>query len=351
MSTPDTGNPTGAPTDALFALARAILFEMDPERAHDLTLNMLARDPVRRWVAKRYATQGSGIDCMGLRFANRVGLAAGLDKNGDYIDALGALGFGCIEIGTVTPKSQPGNAQPRLFRLPAHGALINRMGFNNLGVEHLVKQVQARDYKGRLGINIGKNASTPLDQAEADYTYCLERVYALADYVTINVSSPNTQGLRDLQHGDRLRTLLGNLKNLQTRLATQHGKSTPLLVKMAPDMSDDELDAFCDAIIACEIDGVICGNTTRERSPVARHVYAREDGGLSGAPLLPLANSRLARVGTRLAGKCTVIGVGGIHCGQHAADKLALGADLVQLYSGLIYHGPALVGDCIRSTS
>ena len=332
-------------------MSRAILFELDPEPAHDLALKLLARKPMQHWMTERYAVEAPPVDCLGQTFANRVGLAAGFDKNGDYIDALGSLGFGCIEIGTITPRPQPGNARPRLFRLPGHGALINRMGFNNLGVDHLVKQVERRSYTGRLGINIGKNASTPLDQAEADYLLCLERVYAMADYVTINVSSPNTQGLRDLQHGERLRTLLENLKNAQAQLASRHGSYTPLVVKMAPDMSDDETDAFCDTVVACEIDGVICGNTTRERSRVARQVYENEAGGLSGAPLLALANDRLARVATRLDGKCTLIGSGGIHKHQHAVDKLTLGADLVQLYTGFIFHGPALVSDCIRRTS
>ena len=352
------------PQDPLFALARAILFRMDPERAHDLTLATLARAPVRTWITRKYAVRGSipeqsnrldnsaqtDVECMGLSFSNRVGLAAGLDKNGDYIDALGALGFGCLEIGTVTPKPQPGNPRPRLFRLSDQGAMINRMGFNNHGVDHLVRQVEHRRYTGRLGINIGKNASTALDDAEADYRTCLQRVYAVADYVTVNVSSPNTQGLRELQHGARLHALLNSLKNCQSQLATQHGCYTPLVIKISPDMTDRELDAFCSTATEFEVDGIIVCNTTRQRPIPGKCQASDEAGGLSGQPLLELANEQLTKVGTRLASRLAVIGVGGISCGQHATDKLALGADLIQLYSGLIFHGPALVRDCVQET-
>lgn len=338
------------PQDALFALGRAILFEMDPEKAHDLALSLLSRAPAKELISRRYSTNVSSIKCLGQTFSNRLGLAAGLDKNGDYIDALGAMGFGHLEIGTVTPKPQPGNAKPRMFRLQQHAALINRMGFNNAGVDHLVKQVQQCAYKGKLGINIGKNASTPLDEARYDYLLCLERVYPHADYITINISSPNTQGLRDLQHGERLASLLNAVKNAQSKLTTQHDRYVPIAVKIAPDMTDDELDDFCQAIISHEIDAVIAGNTTNQRDAVSTHIYAREPGGLSGAPLKDLADDRLKAVAVRLGNKAAIIGVGGVNCGADAQTKIDNGATLVQLYSGLIYHGPALVRDCINST-
>lgn len=338
------------PKDPLFALGRAILFEMDPEKAHDLALGMLSRQSVKHIVANRYEAASANTAALGLHFENRIGLAAGLDKNADYIDALGAMGFGHIEVGTVTPRAQAGNDKPRLFRLAQHQALINRMGFNNKGVDHLVRQVQQRNYRGRLGINIGKNATTSLDKAHEDYLFCLERVYALADYITVNISSPNTQGLRDLQHGTRLKMLLEALKSAQSRLATEHARYVPIAVKIAPDMSDEELDDFCAQIIRFEIDALITGNTTNTREPVSRHLYAREAGGLSGKPVLALANDRLAAVHERIEGNALLFGVGGVTCGNDALSKLNLGADLVQLYSGLIYHGPALVRDCIDAS-
>lgn len=357
---PDTPQASGTPlthdapqalNDTLFRLTRAVLFKMDPERAHDIALRAASHSIVKSINRKRYATNGSAVTCMGLDLPNCVGLAAGLDKNGDYIDALGAMGFGFIEIGTITPKPQQGNPQPRLFRLKEHNALINRMGFNNMGVDHLVKQAEKRQFKGCLGINIGKNASTAIDDAENDYLTCLEKVYASADYITVNVSSPNTQGLRDLQHGERLRSLLDCLKNAQSNLATRHGQYKPVVVKIAPDMSDAELSEFCTTVLEFEIDGVIAGNTTSERSMVAGSQHATETGGLSGAPIRALADDRMAVVATQLDGKAALIGVGGIFSGGHAALKRQLGADLVQLYTGLIYHGPALVRDCIRKTT
>lgn len=347
MTRPSHSQP---PRDFLFSLARAILFEMDPEKAHDLTLKMLDSPLVQSRLTARHARPSQAVDCLGLCFDNRIGLAAGLDKNADHIDALGALGFGHIEVGTVTPKPQPGNALPRLFRITQHRALINRFGFNNKGVDHLVRRVRARRYTGILGINIGKNAVTSLQEAHNDYTYCLERVYPYADYVTINISSPNTTGLRDLQHGERLNQLLGSLKDTQARLATRHSRKVPIAVKIAPDMSDEELDGFCRAVSEHEIEAVIAGNTTRERGMLGRHLYASETGGLSGAPLKPLADNRLQAVAERLDGKTVLIGVGGVSCGAHAQEKLALGASLVQMYSGLIYHGPALVSDSIDAT-
>ncbi len=338
------------PRDPLFALGRAILFEMDPERAHDLALCALSRAVIQNWVTRRYHTESTSVTCLGLEFSNRIGLAAGLDKNADYMDALGAFGFGHIEVGTVTPRPQAGNPRPRLFRLPQHAALINRMGFNNKGVDHLVQQVSKRQYQGKLGINIGKNATTDLSAAEHDYLYCLERVYPHADYVTVNISSPNTKGLRDLQHGEHLTRLLSALKNTQSRLATEHDKTVPIAVKIAPDMTSDELSEFCDTCIAHEIDAIITGNTTQSRTPVSKHIYAREAGGLSGAPLASLADSTLEHTVNRVQGKLPIFGVGGVSSGNAAQRKLTLGASLVQIYSGLIYHGPALVRDCIKAT-
>lgn len=339
------------PGDLLFGLGRAILFEMDPEKAHDLTLQMLSKPAIQARIAARYTTTAAPVQCMGLTFQNRIGLAAGLDKNGDYIDALGALGFSHVEVGTVTPRPQPGNPLPRLFRLTQHRALINRFGFNNKGVDHLVRQVRLRRYPGILGINIGKNAATSLQEAHNDYTYCLERVYRYADYVTVNISSPNTTGLRDLQHGERLEHLLESLKSTQSRLATEHERYVPIAVKIAPDMTDEELDGFCAAVVSHEIDAVISGNTTRERTMLGHHLYAREAGGLSGAPLKSMADARLQAVAQRIGDKATLIGVGGVSAGLDAKHKLDLGASLVQLYTGLIYHGPALVRDCIDCTN
>lgn len=343
--------PPSMQNDPFYSLARHILFKLEPERAHDVAMKLAASAPGKAFMRKRYTETGEAIECMGLDFANPVGLAAGLDKNGDYIDALGAMGFGFIEIGTITPKPQDGNPKPRMFRLTEHEALINRMGFNNLGVDHLVERASRRKYSGCLGINIGKNAVTPLDEAESDYLICLEKVYPVADYITVNVSSPNTQGLRDLQHGERLKSLLENLKTTQSKLATTHGKYKPLVVKIAPDMSTSELDEFCSAVLEFDIDGVIAGNTTNTRDTVSDSEFAGEAGGLSGAPMRVLANASLAQVATLLDHKAALIGVGGIATGEHAAEKRKLGADLVQLYTGLIYHGPALVQDCIRKTA
>ena len=343
---------TQPPKDPLFRLARAILFEMDPEKAHDLALSIMNRTPVRSLISARYGNHASTpIESFSLNFSNRIGLAAGLDKNGDYLDALAAMGFGHLEIGTVTPRPQPGNPKPRIFRLEQHGALINRLGFNNKGVDHLVEQVKRRRYQGKLGINIGKNLATSLDDANKDYLYCMERVYAHADYITVNISSPNTTGLRDLQHGERLTSLLSSLKEAQARLSTEHGRYVPLAVKIAPDMNDDELDEFCQQIIALELDAVICGNTTRERDRVSSHIYARESGGLSGAPLKHLARERLGAVAQRIGSKAALIAVGGVSCGADAQARIAQGADLVQVYSGLIYHGPALIRECIDCTN
>jgi len=336
----------------LFALGRAVLFELDPERAHDLALALLDRPAVQRLMRRRYAVGGRPVRHLGIDFPNRVALAAGLDKNGDHIEALDALGFGALEIGTVTPRPQPGNPTPRLFRLPGHGALINRLGFNNKGVDHLVGRLERCRRSVPLGVNVGKNATTPLERAADDYALCLERVYPHADWVSVNISSPNTANLRALQGGTALARLLARLKETQSALATRHGRCVPLAVKIAPDLDDTGLDDFCAAVREHGIEAVISGNTTFAREPVAGHLYARETGGLSGAPLKALADERLHAVAERLAGSdTTLIGTGGISKGSDALGKLERGADLVQLYTGLIFHGPALVRDCVRATA
>ena len=343
----ESATPSG---DPLWRVLRAVLFELDPERAHDLALRALEWPGVSHWLSHRQAATTRAVDCMGLRFANRVGLAAGLDKNGDHIDALGALGFGHIEIGTVTPRPQAGNPKPRMFRLTQQEALINRMGFNNKGVAHLVKRAEQRQWQGVLGINIGKNAATPNENAADDYLQCLEQVWPVADYITVNISSPNTANLRDLQHGTALRQLLDAIGDRAATLSTLHGKSVPVMVKMAPDMEARDLDDFVAAVAERQnagiVAGVICGNTTRERTGVESNLYAPEAGGLSGKPLRQLADAKLGAVRAGLDAhscKATLVGVGGVHDAQSAAAKRALGADLVQIYTGFIYAGPTLI--------
>ncbi|MBA1147195.1 quinone-dependent dihydroorotate dehydrogenase [Ectothiorhodospiraceae bacterium WFHF3C12] len=331
----------------MYALLRPLLFCLDAELAHDLSLNALGR------LADLHLLHGAPVQrsrrVMGIDFPNPVGLAAGLDKNGDYIAALGALGFGFIEVGTVTPRPQPGNPKPRMFRLTPAEALINRMGFNNKGVDHLVKQVRGSRYQGVLGINIGKNKDTPLEQANEDYLACLEKVYPHADYVVVNISSPNTPGLRELQRGEALDALLAPLKESQGRLESRHGRYVPLVVKIAPDMEGEEVALVADRLIANGIDGVTATNTTTTRDGVEGLAHADEQGGLSGAPLRARADQVLEQLAQALNGRMPVIGVGGITAGDHAAEKERLGASLVQLYTGFIYRGPALVPECVSA--
>ncbi len=350
---PPAGARTRSP-DRLWQLARAVLFELDPERAHEIALGAMELPGAHRLLRRRYGSRaGNGAvataaTVMGLEFPNRVGLAAGLDKNGSHIDALGALGFGHLEVGTVTPRPQPGNPKPRMFRLTAHEALVNRMGFNNDGVDALVERASRRRWTGVLGVNIGKNAATPNECATDDYLHCLGRVWPVADYVSVNISSPNTAGLRDLQHGDALARLLDALGEARERLATEHGVRRPIVVKIAPDMDDDALDGFASAVTERGIDGVICGNTTRARDAVAGHLHAREDGGLSGAPLRALADDRLAALRAVLPTSVALFGAGGVDSFEAGAAKLRAGADLVQVYTGLIYRGPALIGELLQ---
>ena len=335
----------------MYGLARPFLFGLDAERAHGLGLAALEaayRSGLNPLLAKR--PEPLPTKAFGLTFPNPVGLAAGLDKNGAHIDALLALGFGFVEVGTVTPRPQPGNPKPRMFRIPEHRAIINRLGFNNEGVDALVRNVErAQRRGGLLGINIGKNKDTPNESAESDYLACLERVYPLADYVTVNISSPNTAGLRELQEEQALRRLVGTLREAQERLAAQHGKRVPMLVKIAPDLSDSDIDAAGRVLADLAVDGVIATNTTVSRPVVEGARHWNQPGGLSGAPLMAKSTAVLRMLRTRLPESIPMIGVGGILGGADAVTKTAAGATLVQLYSGLVYRGPALIGECVEA--
>ncbi len=327
-----------------YGLLRPLLFALDAEAAHALTLASL--DALNALGCAALAG-GTRVNCprrvMNIEFANPVGLAAGLDKNGDHIDALAALGFGFIEIGTVTPRAQPGNARPRLFRLPGANALINRLGFNNAGVEHLIGQVERARYRGVLGINIGKNFDTPIEHAADDYLHCLRRVYPLASYVTVNISSPNTKNLRELQRSAELAPLLSALKQEQQRQADLHGKYVPLAVKLAPDLDAAQIASISRLLSEHRIDAVIATNTTLARDAVGGMPHADEAGGLSGAPLTARSCETVRALARALDGALPIIGVGGIMTAADALAMIAAGASLVQLYTGLVYRGPRLV--------
>jgi len=333
----------------MYGLLRPLLFSLDAERAHGLSLAALEKvhaAGLGATLAKPPAPLPTRL--LGLVFPNPVGLAAGLDKNGAHVDALLGLGFGFVEVGTVTPRPQAGNPKPRMFRLPRHRALINRLGFNNDGVDALVRNVsRARRKGGLLGINIGRNKDTPNDFADGDYLYCLERVYPLADYITVNISSPNTAGLRELQEEQALRRLVGTLRDAQERLGALHGKRVPMLVKVAPDLSDDDVEAAGRVLGDLQVDGVVATNTTVSRMAVQDDPRARETGGLSGAPLMDKSTAVLRMLRSRLPESIPLVGVGGIFSGADAAKKMAAGANLVQLYTGLVYRGPELVAECV----
>ncbi len=284
---------------------------------------------------------------MGIEFPHIVGLAAGLDKNGDHIDALDALGFGFLELGTLTPRPQPGNPKPRMFRLSSERAIINRMGFNNKGIDHALEKIKKRRGKGILGINIGKNFDTPVENANDDYIIGLQKGYELADYITINISSPNTPGLRTLQFGDELNSLLDVLKGEQAKLANTHERYVPIAVKLAPDLSDDEIRSCCASIKGNGIDGIIATNTTLNHDAVANHKHGQEAGGLSGGPLTDIACTVISKIRNEVGEGFPIIGVGGIMNGKHAAARLDAGADLLQIYSGFIYSGPHLIRDIL----
>ena len=333
----------------IYSLIRNVFFSLDPEMAHELGMSgvdFLNRAGVSCLLAN--PPPSNAVEAMGLKFPNPVGLAAGLDKNGAHVDALAALGFGFIEIGTVTPRPQPGNPKPRMFRIVQKKAIINRLGFNNYGVDKLLSNISTAQFPQRggiLGINIGKNFDTPIENAVDDYLICLERVYSAASYVTVNISSPNTKNLRELQKDDALDALLGRLKAEQARLAEKHGKYVPLALKIAPDLEDAQIQSIADLLRQHRMDGVIATNTTLSRDGVEGWLHADETGGLSGAPLFTRSTAVLKKLAVALAGELPIIGVGGIMSGEDAVAKLEAGASLVQIYSGFIYRGPALVGE------
>ena len=339
----------------MYSILKPFLFQLDAELAHDLTLKSL------KW-AEQLGVLGmypQAPTCaprkvMGLTFTNPVGLAAGLDKNGAVIDGMAALGFGFIEVGTVTPRPQPGNAKPRLFRVTEAQGVINRFGFNNLGVDSLIENVKAAEFKGVtsnqiLGINIGKNFDTPNENAVDDYLICMQKVYAHCNYITVNISSPNTKNLRALQEKDALASLLARLKLEQTKLAEQHGKYVPITLKIAPDLDESQVIEIANLLMRHNIDGVIATNTTLAREPVKGMKNGEETGGLSGAPVRNLSTLVIQQLSKQLQGALPIIGVGGILSGADAVEKIAAGASLVQVYSGLIYKGPSLVHDICRT--
>ncbi|MCX2779810.1 quinone-dependent dihydroorotate dehydrogenase [Microbulbifer thermotolerans] len=334
----------------MYSYLRKALFALDPELAHTLSLDAIgAAERLRLVSLFNKPVADDPVELMGLTLPNPVGLAAGLDKNAQAFNGLGALGFGFIEVGTVTPRPQPGNPQPRLFRIEEAEAIVNRMGFNNLGVEYLVQRVMRRRYGGVLGINVGKNFDTPVERAADDYCVCMDKVYAHADYITANVSSPNTKGLRNLQFGDSLNRLLGAIKEKQQRLAQQHDRYVPLAVKIAPDIENDDIEQIAAALREFEIDGVIATNTTIDKSSVAHLPHGREEGGLSGKPLRDKSTEVIARLAKALRGELPIIGVGGIFDGESAAEKIRAGATAVQIYTGFIYRGPAVIREAVEA--
>jgi dihydroorotate dehydrogenase len=328
----------------MYSHIRDLLFKLDAETSHEFSLDLIGAAERLQLINLCLPTIAANpVEVMGITFPNPVGLAAGLDKNGDYFNALGAMGFGFVEIGTITPKPQAGNPKPRLFRIPEAQAIINRMGFNNKGVDHLVAQVKRRRFKGVLGINIGKNATTPVESAADDYVICMQKTYAHADYITVNVSSPNTQGLRDLQFGDSLNRLLEIIKKEQGKLQAEHGRYVPVAVKIAPDMDNDAVAQVAQSLLAQGIDGVIATNTTIGREGVEDYKTSVETGGLSGLPVRDKSTRVIRALYAELGEKLPIIGVGGITDGASAAEKIKAGAKLVQVYSGFIYRGPALI--------
>ncbi|KMW71424.1 dihydroorotate dehydrogenase [Photorhabdus luminescens subsp. luminescens] len=332
-----------------YPLVRKALFQLDPERAHELTFRQLKRiigSPFEFLIHQSVATKP--VTCMGLSFKNPLGLAAGLDKDGDCIDAFGAMGFGFIEIGTVTPRAQAGNDKPRLFRIVEAEGLINRMGFNNLGVDNLVENVKKAKYGGIIGINIGKNKDTPVEHGKDDYLICMDKIYPHAGYITINISSPNTPGLRTLQYGEALDDLLSAIKNKQSELQQKYQKYVPVAVKIAPDLSEEELIQIADSLIRHNIDGAIATNTTLDKRLVEGLNYCQQAGGLSGRPVQLRSTEIIRQLSQELSGKIPIIGVGGIDSLVSAREKIAAGASLIQIFSGFIYHGPKLIKDIVN---
>ena len=328
----------------MYKLIQKLLLSCDPEWSHDVSIGFLHRSQgnlLKSLYAQSIATKPT--TCFGLNFKNPIGLAAGLDKNAECIDAFAAMGFGFIEVGTVTPRPQPGNDKPRMFRLPEHQAIINRMGFNNKGVDYLVEQVKRSQYDGVLGINIGKNKDTPEENALDDYLACLHKVHEHASYITVNISSPNTPGLRNLQYGESLDRLLNGLRNDADKLTVANGKRVPLLVKIAPDLNQDEVSQIAHSLIETGMDGVIATNTTLARDAVAGHQHAEEMGGLSGAVLTSQSQAITELLHQALDGKIPIVGVGGISSPADAKARYDAGASLLQVYSSFIYQGPALI--------
>ncbi|WP_100752331.1 quinone-dependent dihydroorotate dehydrogenase [Vibrio salilacus] len=334
----------------LYRLARTGFFQLDAEKAHDLAIQNFKRltgTPLD--LLYRQQLPHRPVECMGLTFRNPVGLAAGLDKNGECIEAFDAMGFGFVEVGTVTPRPQSGNDKPRLFRLVEAEGIINRMGFNNLGVDNLIENVKKAKYSCVLGINIGKNKDTPIEKGAEDYLICMDKVYQYADYIAVNISSPNTPGLRSLQYGEALDELLVELKAKQAELAKLHNKYVPLALKIAPDLSDDEISQICQSLIKNQIDGVIATNTTLDRSIVEGMKHANEAGGLSGRPVQLRSTEVVRRLHQELNNQVPIIGVGGVDSYVAAKEKMMAGANLVQVYSGFIYKGPGLVRDIVKN--
>lgn len=334
----------------IYSLARPLLFQIDAETAHDITLkNLKFAEKIGALALYPATPVCMPRQVMGINFPNPVGLAAGLDKNGAVIDGMAALGFGFIEVGTVTPRAQSGNPKPRLFRVKEAQGIVNRFGFNNLGVDNLVENVKAAKFKGVLGINIGKNFDTPMEKAADDYLICMQKVYAHASYITVNISSPNTKNLRALQEKEALSHLLATLKSEQTKLANQHGRYVPITLKIAPDLEREQINEIADLLMEHKIDGVIATNTTLSREAVKGMKNADETGGLSGAPVREKSTLVIQQLSQRLQGALPIIGVGGILSGADAVEKIAAGASLVQVYSGLIYKGPKLIHDICKT--
>lgn len=332
-----------------FSLSQKLMFQLDPERAHDMAISFFKRT-ANTPLACAYAQslKDNSVNVMGIDFKNPVGLAAGLDKNGECVDAFDKMGFGFVEVGTVTPRAQGGNDKPRIFRLKEQQAIINRMGFNNQGVDALINNVSKRQSNGVLGINIGKNFDTPVEQGKDDYLLCMDKVYQHASYITVNISSPNTPGLRSLQYGEALDDLLKSLKEKQTVLAAVHNKTVPLLLKIAPDLSHEEVVQIADSLVKYNVDGVISTNTTLSREGVENSTYGNQAGGLSGRPVAQKSTEVVKLLSQELKGKVPIVGVGGIDSSQSATEKFDAGASLIQVYSGFIYKGPQLIKDLVN---
>jgi dihydroorotate dehydrogenase len=332
-----------------FSLSQKLMFQLDPERAHEMAIAAFkhtANTPLQCAYAQKIMNKP--VTVMGLDFKNPVGLAAGLDKNGECVDAFDAMGFGFVEVGTVTPRAQSGNDKPRIFRLKEQQAIINRMGFNNYGVDYLVDQVTRRKSRGILGINIGKNIDTAVENGKDDYLLCMDKIFEHASYITVNISSPNTPGLRSLQYGEALDDLLAALKERQIKLTAQHNKTVPLLLKIAPDLSEEEVVQISDSLVRHKVDGVIATNTTLSREGVASSTYANQAGGLSGRPVAEKSTQVVSILGRELNGRLPIIGVGGIDSAAQAQVKFDAGASLVQVYTGFIYNGPKLVKSIVE---